>query len=201
MYKFLVFFFVFISACDDRYKPTNYYDTNGTYIISAGKQGFTFNSYSFFIKMNTETIKNNNELTFIISGLSRNSEPNVKLFFDQAKLIVGGKILNSINGEITAVKGSVNPKNGECLFNEYTLRFPYEPKLHWGEKINSNEIKQDILELSNFYVSIPAEVPEFDSRPDFESEKDPIQPKVHNIMFKYSKIEEPGERLISFGSW
>jgi hypothetical protein len=188
-------------GCDDKYKPTNEYWSDGAFIIRDGQPGFEFNSYSFFIRLQKDVVPETNQLVFIISGLSHNSEPDVILFLDQAKLIIGNTVMTPIEATPVQVAGTVNSLNGENYFDSYQIAFSYLRKLHWGELINTDQIRNDVSSIPGFVVSIPAQIPVYDYRPSYESIKSPLSPKIHNLIFAYNRKEKPGEQFIKIGSW
>jgi hypothetical protein len=201
----LIISLAFLGACSDPegiHAPTNGYSTAGTFIIK-GNPGtaFEFNEYSFFIRLEDTNFEDTRKITFLLSGLSRNSHPNVRALLAQAKLIIGEKILSPYDKVEVAMKGDVNDRNGETLFHEIKISFPYDPELHWGKKIMTQEMRDALTKITGFVLVIPVSVPVYDRQPRYDDIGRTEKYAMHTVTFQYRRDERPGEPYFRFGSW
>jgi hypothetical protein len=186
---------------DPKYLRTNYYETQGTFIIRAitlfprMSREADRNEYSIFV----QTISHGGpNLTIRVSGLSRETDPQVKVLASLAKIIFPSGELASLTKNDFFLKDSAKCKFGDCYLNGQEFDFPLIPGLKWGEKLAR---KEDPL-VSSFRLVIPVEVKEYiyqeDGMPVFDSSglRPQFRKRRFDATFVYENRQQPGEPYI-----
>jgi len=187
---------------DGRHSPTNHYVNTTFTIIKVNRgTGSEFNFLSFWVRMESDDFPQTGEMCFLVNGLCRDSDPPITAHLKDAYLEFQGRRIPCREITDQAMTGTVNPRNGETRLNDIRLHFPYDPKLHWGERIRGWRLPREVREISGFTLVVPVTVPEFDPRPESAKGKEGRLMRQTQAVFRYERREEPGEKYIHFGSW
>jgi hypothetical protein len=171
-----------LSGCSDpKYRSTINYEFQSGFTIAEKRNSMgNIPPYSFSIVKKNKDL---NDMTFMVSAITRDSSPEIILDLPAAKLKFNGVDYSSLHQNDVEMNGTVDPKNGRTTFEQISIRFPYVKALRRGEKLKFSE---DENSSDTFEIVIPAK----------------LNKKHENITFTYVRRDISGERrfgkLLSF---
>jgi len=187
---------------DGRHASTNYFaNATGPIVTVKRIDGSEFNYISFWVRMESDDFVQTGEMCFLVNGLSYDSNPPITVHLQDAYLEIGGQRIACRDKSDTPMVGKVNPRNGETRLEDIRIHFPYDRRLHWGEKITSRRLVKELEGLSGFNLVVPMTVPAWNTRPESMRRGEPKRMRQVNAVFHYTRYEQPGEKWIHLGSW
>lgn len=177
------FFLVLLTACSDpKYQSTVNYESRGGFTVAETVNSFgNIPPYSFAVKKKSDDLR---DMTFLISAVSRYSNPDIVFDMNKARLEFSGENFPPVIKSYIKMNGVVDPQNGRTTFKEIEVSFIYPSNLNWGEKfvstVNKNPSENYQKYGADFKIIIPAA----------------LNDKTKDIEFVYYRRDISGENMI-----
>lgn len=182
---------------DPKYLATNVYETGGYWGTQDDRDFDGYDNIRFFLRAREDVVPGTPTITFLVSGLARDTLPPVVLHFERATLDDGHAVWHPVSGGVsTALTGTANPLNGQTLWDAAAVTFINKPAWHWGSLITP-DVRQALEGQGDLVLSFPASVPNPGVSPFGNGAKVPAMREVM-VQFVWRRRQKPGEQRFKF---